>query len=114
VGVYVRKVMKIRDDNINNLTVVTRHKQVGENYFNKNKFCNYKNSYYTFNDSRMVVSERYLEKENIRDQFGDEIFFVRITANFVIGGCDYGRNFMEKNNLYKARVQNEKNKDLYN
>lgn len=114
VGVYVGKKMKIKEDKINNLTVVTRHKHVGEDYFKKNKYCNYKKSYYTFDDSRMVVSERYVEKEKVRSKFGDEMLFVRITANFVIGGCDYGRNFMEKNNLYKARVQDEKNKDFYN
>lgn len=45
--------------------------------------------------------------------FRDKMLFVRITNNFCIDGCNYGRNFMEKNNLYKKRVQNEKNKDFY-
>lgn len=114
VGVYIGKVMNIKEEKINNLTVITKHKKINYEYFEKNRFCNYENSYYTFDDTRMVVSERYVEKGNVREKFGDEMLFVRITANFVIGGCDYGRKFMEKSNLYKARVQNEKNKNFYN
>ena len=108
-GVYIGKVMKIKEDKINNLTVVTKYKEVSEGYFEKNKYCNYENSYYTFDDSRMVVSERDVEKGDVRSKFGDEMLFVTITAKI---SNDYGREFMEKNNLFK--IKNKNSIEMYN
>jgi len=112
VGKYVRKVMKVDESKICNLTVVTGHKEVSEGYFEKNKFCNYEKSYFTFDDDkRVIVSDRYVEKGNVRRRFGGEILFVRITAKF----CnDCGREYMERIGMSKVGVQDEKNKNFYN
>ena len=97
---------------INNLTVIA--KRVVKSQFD----CGYMtdiNSRYTYYDNKFNIeeNERYIKSEDVQDTYKEKIFFVRMTPNFSAGGCNYGRDFMEKHGLYKARVQTNDSKQFY-
>lgn len=105
-------------DNIFNLTIITKHKlsNINEQFFINNKFLNYKNSYYTYNDTQSIINHNYVHKNNLKNNliFNDKIVFIRITCGFCPEGVNYGRNFMKNYDLYKKHLQNNENIDFYN
>lgn len=102
-------------EHINNITVISK-KIVDKNFF-KHKFLNYEKSYYTYdfdNNNNLIIGDKYIKKQNVKEFCKDKITFVRITNSFCVDGVNYGRNFMKNYDIIKKRVQNDKNIDFYN
>jgi hypothetical protein len=102
-----------KEEHLTNLTIL--NKQITQKYYD-NRFLKNANSSYTYSKSEYVLREdnKYVKLENIKDHYKDKMVFMRITPTFCIGGCDYGRKFMENHNLYKSRKQNENHQEFYN
>lgn len=99
-----------RYEHINNITVISK-KNVDENYFNQ-EFLNYEKSYYTFdsNDSNLVINDKYVNKEDIKEFCKDKITYIRTTPSM----CnDLGRNFMNNLNIFKNK-NNKIGGEFYN
>ncbi len=118
VGLYYNKNFSVKQVELLNLTVITKHKKTSENFY-ESGFLNYKNSFYTYHEEKRenpIIKENYIHKNDIIDLdiFKDKPLFVRITSGFCEGGVNWGRNFMKKQNLIKKRIQNKSEKDFYN
>lgn len=111
IGLYYLKYFG-KEQDVNNLTVVA--KTIGKNHFTCEYMCA-NNSKYTYYDNVFNIeeNERYIKGEDVQNTYGDNIFFVRMMPNISPYGCNYGRDFMEKHGLYKARVQSNNNTDFY-
>jgi len=99
-----------RYEYINNITIISK-KNVDENYFNQ-EFLNYEKSFYTFdsNDSNLVINDKYVKKEDIKEFCKDKITYIRTTPSM----CnDLGRNFMNNLNIFKNK-NNKTSGDFYN
>lgn len=110
VGLYFIKNFNKYED-INNITVIS-NKKIDEIFFEQ-KFLNYEKSLYTYNDNNnnnLIMNNRYIKKDEIKDFCKDKITFIRITNSLCF---DCGRNFMKNNYLIKNSIQNEKNIDFY-
>lgn len=103
-----------KEKHVHNLTVIYRPEK--KNYL-KRKYINYPSSRFTVMDEKVNVKlmdhNRFILKNKFIKQFSRKMFFVRITPTFCIGGCKYGRDFMAKYNLEKARKQNNEVTDFY-
>jgi len=102
-----------KEQNLTNLTILNR--KADDKFFNRGFLLN-DNSNYTYSDSKYIIKndEKHIKLENIKEHYKDKMVFMRISPTFCIGGCNYGRDFMEKHNLHKARKQSEDHKDFYN
>lgn len=96
-------------DEINNITFINQNKN--PNNYNINLI----NSYYTFNSDNfnLEMNDKYISPTFIKDKFKNIDLFIRISPSIVIDGCNYGRIFMEKHNLFKTGIQNKKQIDFY-
>lgn len=97
VGLYYHKHYG-NPNNLINLTVVNKSTNI-ENH----RCVQYDNGYYTYHDMDFCESElsyKYIKKEEIRKKFNRDIIFIRITPSFC---CDYGRDFLKKNDLKKIK-----------
>jgi hypothetical protein len=111
VGLYYRKKYG-HPDNMNNLTISYA--------LNKKKHLKYINSYFTYHTNDVLSEqeyndekdEKYIKYSDVKGVFKDIILFARITPNFCIDGCNYGRIFMEKYGLKKIG-QEKNNTDFY-
>jgi hypothetical protein len=111
IGLYYLKHFG-KESDVNNLTVFARKIENGKL---KHSYTEYVNSKYTYYDDKFNSgeNERYIKNEDIKKTYDDTIVFIRITPNFSVGGCNYGRNFMEKHGLYKSNIQNNSNTNFY-
>jgi len=95
--------------NLHNITVI--NKNIKEAYFSQDFLCREK-SYNTYNNEKYAIlkNEKNIDKSQVRQFCKDIITFLRITPSFC---SDCGRNFMEKYNIKKTGIQNDKNTDFY-
>ncbi len=93
---------------INNITII--NKKVNEDFFN-NEFMNYGKSFYTYQyDENIIVNDRYIKKEEIKEKNKDIITFIRITPS----SCtDIGRTYMNDLGLNKNKSKKNKEEDFY-
>lgn len=97
IGLYfIKKFSKY--EYINNITVISK-KNIDEKYF-KQGFLNYEKSYYTYdsNENNLIMTDRYIEKNKVKDFCKDKITFMRLTPSIC---SDIGRNFMNKLDIFK-------------
>ena len=118
VGLYYNSNFPLKQNDLFNLTVITKHKKTGKDFYEKSKFLNYKNSFYTYHEEKRensIIKENYIHKSDIIDLevFKDKPLFVRITCGLCEGGVNWGRDFMKKQNLVKKRIQNNSETDFY-
>ena len=101
-----------KEQKLTNLTILNR--QITEKYYDRGFFKN-ENSSYTYSKNNYILREddKYVKLENVKEHYKDKMVFMRITPTFCIGGGEYGREFMEKHNLHKARKQSEDHQDFY-
>jgi hypothetical protein len=101
-----------RYQNIQNITVI--NKNIKKDYFNQEFLCKDK-SYYTYHNEKYNIfkNKKYLDKDKIKEFCENIITFIRISPSFCIDGVNYGRNFMEKNNLKKIGIQNNQQIEFY-
>jgi hypothetical protein len=109
IGLYYLKHFSTEQD-VNNITVVA--KKIRKNHFT----CEYMtkpNSRYTYYSDVFNIeeNERYIKEEDIQNRHRDNICFIRMMPNISPYGCRYGREFMEKHGLYKAKGGAEFYKD---
>jgi hypothetical protein len=90
---------------IKNITVI--NKKIASKYMDQ-PFLRESNSFFTFHDSKFEIdipedmSSKYIPKEDIKSVIGNTCHtFIRISPTICGDGCDYGRNFLEKNGVYK-------------
>jgi hypothetical protein len=111
VGLYfINKFGKYQ--NIQNITVI--NKNIKKDYFNQEFLCKDK-SYYTYHNEKynILKNKKYLDKNKIKEFCENTITFIRISPSFCIDGVNYGRIFMEKNNLKKIGIQNNEQIEFY-
>jgi hypothetical protein len=99
--------------NIQNITVI--NKSIKKDYFSQDFLCKDK-SYYTYHNEKYNIfknKKKYITKDKIKDFCANTITFIRISPSFCIDGVNYGRMFMEKNNLKKIGVQNDSQIEFY-
>jgi len=96
IGLYYLKQFGKYEDLLN-VTVINKYKKINEDFFQNNMF-KYDNSYYTYDveTTNNIINKKYINKNNIKSFIKDKITFVRITCS---SASDYGRIFLEKNNL---------------
>jgi hypothetical protein len=97
---------------IQNITII--NKQIKEAYLTQDFLCREK-SYNTYHNKKynILKNEKHIDKSQISKFCKDTITFLRVTPSFCQDGVNYGRNFMEKYNIKKTRVQNDSHKDFY-
>ena len=100
VGVYFLNTYKTKYNNIFNITVINKY--IEESYLH-NSFINDVNSYYTYNNNERMINAKHISINEIKNKFKNEYVFIRITPTVCIDGCDYGRKFMEKYDLFKNK-----------
>ena len=103
VGSYFLKCNNLDNyDDINNLTVITKHKKHTESFFDSGIF-NYKNSFYTYfeDNSKNIFKNNYLNNNDVKNKFNDDVVFIRFTCGF---SRDLGRKYMEEQNLKKIEI----------
>ena len=98
---------------VQNITII--NKKIGEEYFNQEFFLNREKSYNTYHDEKYAIlkNEKYIDKIQVRKFCENTITFLRITPSFCQDGVNYGRNFMEKYNIKKTKIQNSNHKEFY-
>jgi hypothetical protein len=101
-------------NHVQNITII--NKQIKESYLQQEFICREK-SYYTYYDEKYNIfkNEKHIDKLKIPDFCKDTITFLRISMypSFCQDGVNYGRIFMEKYNIKKTGVQNDKHKEFY-
>jgi len=98
---------------VQNITVL--NKKIKENYFNEEFFLNREKSYNVYHDEKynILKNEKNIDKTQVREFCENSITFLRISPSFCQDGVNYGRNFMEKYNIKKTGVQNDRHKEFY-
>jgi len=103
IGLYFRKKFGNPNDLIN-ITFINKKVSVG---FFDQQYLNQTNSFYTFyNDAFAIdtkINKKYIPLEQLKQNkfVNKSPVMIRVTPNMSIGGCQYGRDFMEKYNLKK-------------
>ena len=97
---------------VQNITII--NKQIKETYLTQD-FLRREKSYNTYHAEKynILKNEKHIDKSQISKFCKDTITFLRITPSFCQDGVNYGRNFIEKYNIKKTRVQNDSHKDFY-
>lgn len=103
VGLYFNNNFTTSQDNLHNLTVITKYKIIDASFFEKKCF-NYPNSYFTYHENdrkNAIIKNNYIDKQTIKTMFDDKMVFIRITC-----GCcfDYGRQYLSKLQLSKSKL----------
>jgi hypothetical protein len=98
---------------VQNITII--NKKIHENYFKDEFFLNRERSYNVYHDEKYAIlkNEKNIDKTQVREFCENTITFLRITPSFCQDGVYYGRNFMEKYNIKKSRIQNNSHTDFY-
>jgi hypothetical protein len=94
---------------VQNITII--NKKIQENFFKDDFLCREK-SYYTYYDEifDIVKNEKNIDKTQVRQFCENTITFLRITPS----SCsDCGRQFMEKYNIKKNKIQNNVHIEFY-
>lgn len=115
VGLYFNNNFTTLEDDIYNLTVITKYKKIDTSFFESN-YINYSNSYYTYHNNNRndaIIKNKYIDKTDNKIKFNNKMIFIRITCGFCINGCNYGRTFMDKLKLSKSKIQNNTQIDFY-
>jgi hypothetical protein len=95
--------------NIQNITII--NKQIEKKYFSQEFLCREKSYYSYYNEKYAILkNEKNIHKIKVQEFCEKELTFLRITPSF----CqDIGRNFMEKYNIKKTKIQNNCHTDFY-
>jgi len=95
--------------NVQNITII--NKNIQENYFKHEFLCREK-SYNVYHDSKYAIlkNKKNIDRTQVFEFCENKITFLRITPSFC---SDIGREFMNKYNIKKTRIQNDSNKDFY-
>ena len=101
VGVYYLKHFEKHSKYINNITIITKFKNVTDDFFDR-ECLNYNNSYYTYdiNKDDNIIKNNFIDKESIKTRFNDKNMFIRITCGI---SSDLGRDYMSNIGLIKDK-----------